>query len=226
MEIDANSFTQGAVVTFGLIFLGGIITSIGPCNLAMIPLLVGYVGGTTTPNRSRAFTLSLGFAIGLATTFMLLGIAAALIGNAFTGLIDWGYYLLAVVCFLLAMRMLGALDIQIPNYISQFREQIGWRGLPGAFVLGLVSGLVASQCATPVLLAVLTYVMVQQAAVGYGAALLFVYALGRGLPIVLAGTFTGALKQMRQSSDRWATVLETGSGLIMMGMGLYFLWLA
>lgn len=76
------------------------------------------------------------------------------------------------------------------------------------------------------LLAVLTYVMVQQAAVGYGAALLFVYALGRGLPIVLAGTFTGALKQMRQSSDRWATVLETGSGLIMMGMGLYFLWLA
>jgi cytochrome c-type biogenesis protein len=76
-----------------------------------------------------------------------------------------------------------------------------------------------------VLLAILTYVMVQQAAIGYGAALLFVYALGRGVPIVLAGTFTAALKGLRPVG-RWSAALETGSGLLMMGVGLYFLWLA
>ncbi len=225
MDIDANILNQGALVAFGMVFLGGIVTSIGPCNLATVPLLVGYVGSTATPYRGRAFTLSLGFAVGLAATFMLLGVAAALVGRAFSGLAVWGYYLLAAVCFVLALVMLGALEIQLPAEIAQLRTRVGWRGLPGAFALGLVSGLVASQCATPVLLAILTYVMVQQAAIGYGAALLFVYALGRGVPIVLAGTFTGALKQMRQAGS-WSKALEVGSAVLLVGMGLYFLWLA
>ena len=225
MDIDTAILNQGTLMAFVLVFLGGIVTSFGPCNLATVPLLVGYVGGTATPGRGRAFTLSLGFAVGLATTFMLLGVAAALVGKGLSGLTDWGYYLLAAVCFLLALVMLGALDIQIPNKIIQLRTRVGWRGLPGAFALGLVSGLVASQCATPVLLAILTYVMVQQAAIGYGAALLFVYALGRGVPIVLAGTFTGVLKQMRQFGS-WAKALEVGSAVLLVGMGLYFLWLA
>lgn len=225
MEIDTTIFTQGTLIAFGLVFFGGIVTSIGPCNVAMIPLLVGYVGGTTTPTRSRAFVLSLGFALGLATTFMLLGVVAALLGSAFTGLRGWGYYLVAIVCFMLALNMLGALQVNLPGGVARLRERIGWRGLPGALALGLVSGLVASQCATPVLLAILTYVMVQQAAIAYGAALLFVYALGRGVPIVLAGTFTAALKGLRQAG-RWSAALETGSGLVMMGVGLYFLWLA
>lgn len=225
MEFDTAVFNQGALLVFTLVFFGGIVTSIGPCNLAMIPLVVGYVGGAATPTRGRAFALSLGFAVGLATTFMILGVIAALLGSAFTGLQGWGYYLVAIVCFALALNMLGALEINIPGGAARLRERIGWRGLPGALALGLVSGLVASQCATPVLLAILTYVMVQQAAIGYGAALLFVYALGRGVPIVLAGTFTGALKRLRQAG-RWSAALETASGVIMMGVGFYFLWQA
>ena len=83
----------------------------------------------------------------------------------------------------------------------------------------------ASQCATPVLAAILTYVMSRQGALLYGAALLFVYALGRGAPIVLAGTFTGALKQL-QSFGRWSGVIEKASGVIIVAVGLYFLWIA
>ncbi|MCB9420307.1 MAG: sulfite exporter TauE/SafE family protein [Ardenticatenaceae bacterium] len=225
MEFESTLFTQSTWAAYSLIFLGGVVTSIGPCNVAMIPLLVGYVGGTTMPTRGRAFILSLGFAVGLATTFMLLGVIAALLGSAFTGVADWGYYLVAFICFVLGLQMLGALEINLSGGMARLRERINWHGLPGAYVLGLVSGLVASQCATPILLAVLTYVMVQRAAIGYGAALLFVYALGRGVPIVLAGTFAAVLKGLRQTS-RWSTVLEAVSGLVMIGMGLYFLWLA
>jgi thiol:disulfide interchange protein len=57
------------------------------------------------------------------------------------------------------------------------RERIGLKGIPGALALGLVSGLVASQCATPVLAAILTYVMAKGAML-YGAALLFVMHWG------------------------------------------------
>ncbi len=72
MGIDPTILTQSRWLAYGLVFVGGIVTSIGPCNLATIPILVSYVAGTTTPTRGRAFALSLGFAVGLATTFMLL----------------------------------------------------------------------------------------------------------------------------------------------------------
>ncbi len=95
---------------------------------------------------------------------------------------------------------------------------------PGALALGLVSGLVASQCATPVLAVILTYVMLKGAIV-YGAALLFVYAMGRGVPVVLAGTFTGALKRM-QGLGQWSERIERASGVLIIAVGLYFLWIA
>ena len=94
-----------------------------------------------------------------------------------------------------------------------------------ALALGLASGLVASQCATPVLATALAYVMTQQGALPSGAMLLFVYALGRSLPIVLAGAFTGALKQLR-TLGRFSDWIEKVSGARIVGVGLYLLWIA
>jgi cytochrome c-type biogenesis protein len=59
----------------------------------------------------------------------------------------------------------------------------------------------------------------------YGAGLLFVYALGRGVPIVLAGTFTGILKRLR-SFGRWNEALEKVAGVVVIAVGLYFVWIA
>jgi cytochrome c-type biogenesis protein len=112
----------------------------------------------------------------------------------------------------------------MPDFLADQRQNMTWRGVPGALALGLVSGLVASQCATPVLAAILTYVMAEGAIV-YGALLLFVYALGRGVPIVAAGTFAGVLKEL-SSFGRWAPTLEKVSGVIIIGVGLYLVWLA
>ena len=96
----------------------------------------------------------------------------------------------------------GRLAFRPADGIGGLRERIGLKGIPGALALGLVSGLVASQCATPVLAAILTYVMAEGAS-GLWCDLVVVYALGRGLPVVLAGTFTGALKRL-QSLGRWS----------------------
>jgi len=59
----------------------------------------------------------------------------------------------------------------------------------------------------------------------YGAVLLFIYALGRGVPILLAGTFTGVLKQL-QAFGRWEKMIEIASGIIILLVGFYFLWIA
>lgn len=224
MTFDPASLQTASLLAFVLVFLGGVITSLGPCNVATIPLIVGYVGGSRDLPRSRSFVLSLAFAIGLALTFMLLGLAAALIGGLVGSSTTWWYYLVAAICFVIGLNMLGVLNIQLPLWFGGLRERIGIKGIPGALALGLVSGLVASQCATPVLAAILTYVMAKGALL-YGAGLLFVYALGRGVPVVLAGTFTGALKSFQQLG-RWSEVIEKASGVIVIGVGLYFLWIA
>jgi len=225
MSFDPSVLQHGSLYAFLLVFLGGIVTSIGPCNVAMIPLVMGFVGGAGQLSRGRSFALSLTFAVGLAITFMLLGVVASLVGGLIGGTSRVWYYVVAVVCLLIGLSMLGVFALPQVSGLARLREQVRVRGIPGALAVGLVSGLVASQCATPVLAAILTYAMSREGALVYGAALLFVYALGRGVPIVLAGTFAGALKQL-EALGRWSSVIERVSGVVIIGVGLYFLWIA
>ena len=224
MPFDPARLANFSLIAYILVFFGGVLTSLGPCNIATIPLIVGYVGGSRDLSRARSFVLSMTFAIGLALTFMFLGVVAALIGGVIGAATRWWYYLVAGICFVIGLNMVGVLKLNLPMAFGGLRERVGLKGIPGALVLGLVSGLVASQCATPVLVAILTYVMAKGALV-YGATLLFAYALGRGVPVVLAGTFTGTVKSF-QKLGRWSEVIEKISGVIVIGVGLYFLWIA
>lgn len=224
MDWDFSVIQHLSPLALLLVFAGGVLTSIGPCNMAMIPLIIGYVGGSRDLTRGRSFMLSATFTTGLAITFMLLGVAVSFLGELVGAGHKWFYYIVAGICILIGLQLLGLLHLPIPNLLAAQREKIGWRGAPGALALGLVSGLVASQCATPVLAAILTYVMAE-GTVAYGALLLFVYALDRGVPIVVAGIFTGALKQFL-ALGRWATALEKVSGAIIIGVGVYLVWLA
>jgi len=225
MNLDPSILTSSSLLGYILVFFGGVITSIGPCNAAMVPLIIGYVGGTANLPRRKAFQISLVFAIGLAITFMILGIIASLLGGLLGGSTRIWYYLVALVCFIIGLQMLGVFYINTPSWFGGLREKIKSKGLLGALLLGLVSGLVASQCATPVLAAILTYVMAQKESTIYGAVLLLIYALGRGVPIVLAGTFAGVLKSVRYLG-KWSDKLEKASGVIIILVGFYFLWIA
>ena len=109
--------------------------------------------------------------------------------------------------------------------MGALKEKVKTKGLLGALLLGLVSGLVASQCAIPVLAAILTYVMASKESLVYGAFLLLIYALGRGVPIILAGTFAGILKEIHVLG-KWSEIFEKASGVIVLLVGFYFIWIA
>ncbi|TFG70518.1 MAG: cytochrome c biogenesis protein CcdA [Anaerolineales bacterium] len=225
VNLDPSLLQNVSPLAIILVFFGGILTSIGPCNVAMIPLVIGYVGGRKPVTHRRAFVLSLTFVIGLALTFVGLGVIATLVGGMLGGTSRIWYYVVAAVCFFVGVQMLAGFDLpQLPG-VGRLRERLKLKGVPGALSLGLVSGLVASQCATPFLAAILTYVMARQGALVYGAGLLFSYALGRGVPIVLAGTFTGIIRSL-ESFTRWTQILEKASAILILGVGLYFLWIA
>jgi len=225
MEFDPAILQSGSPLTYLLVFVGGVVTSISPCNVAMIPLVVAYVGGTTELSRSRSFALSTMFAMGLAITYVILGVVAALIGGLIGASFTWGYYLVAAVCIVLGLQMLGIFHLPAPGWLGGVRQRIPLRGIPRVLALGLISGLAASQCATPALAAILTYVMVNDEALMYGALLLFIYALGRGVPVVLAGTFTGTLRRL-SAFGKWSWIVDRASGGLMIIVGLYFLWIA
>jgi cytochrome c-type biogenesis protein len=114
MIFDPTSLQTVSLLAFVLVFLGGMVTSIGPCNIATILLIVGYVGGSHDLPRACSFALSLVFAVGLALTFMLLGVAAALIGGLIGAATRWWYYLVAAICFVIGLNMFGVLNIQLP----------------------------------------------------------------------------------------------------------------
>ncbi len=224
MNIDFSSVANLSPWAYLIVFVGGIVTSLGPCNMAMIPLVIGFVGGQKDLTRGRSLALSTAFAVGLAITLMSLGVFVSIVGGFMGGIGGAWYYAVAAVCILMGMQWAGIISLPLLDWGGRQRESIKRRGLAGALLLGLVSGFVASGCATPALAAILTLVM-SEGAIAYGASLLLAYGLGRGVPVVLFGTFAGLVKLMPRMMQ-WTARLERLSGLTLIATGLYFLWMA
>ena len=228
-----NEFLTGAVpriiadlspFAYLLVFLGGVLTSLGPCNLSMVPVIIGYVGGQHALTRTRGFWLSLSFTLGSSLTFVLLGLIAATVGGLFGTEKKILYWFVALVCFIIGLNLLGAFKLSF-DFVTRLQpKRVAVTGLVGALLLGLVVGLAGSQCGTPVLVAILSIVMAK-GKLAYGGSLLFAYGLGRGVPIVLAGTFTGVVKAL-PAMERWANWMERAAGVILIAIGFYFVWIA
>jgi cytochrome c-type biogenesis protein len=211
-------------VTLLLVFMAGIVTSIWPCNLSILPLLVAYIGGSKDISGLKGFYLAASFTLGTAFVFALLGVVVTLAGGIFGQTRSFLVYLAAGISILAGLHMVGVINLRLPALGHGLASKVKRRGVLGSFALGSVLGLVSSQCATPVLLAVLSLVMLQ-GNILYGALLLFIYALGRGVPLVLAGTFTAFAKTI-PTLGRYTAVVEKIAGFILISFGLFFLWIA
>ena len=205
------------------VFLGGVTTALNPCVLAMIPLLMGVVAGnkeTTTVRRSLVFSLF--FVLGLAVTFTVLGLISALMGRMFGNVGHFWKYAVAGVCFLMGLHLLGILkwNIPVPTGIRVKKQ-----GYIGAFLLGLLFGVVSSPCAVPILAVLLAFVA-EKGNVLYGGFLLFIYALGHSALVLVAGTSVGAAKSLLESRGlrRAHAVLQQAAGVLIIAIGAYFLF--
>jgi len=222
MEAVATFIQNNPSLAIIAVFVGGLISAASPCVLAVIPLVIGYVGGYSQGDRKKAVKYSLIFALGLAIAFTLLGAAAGFIGS-FLGLTGkYFYWAIAVIAIIMGLSLLGLFEIRFP-FKDKLRVKTG--GLLGAFLMGLLFGVASSPCATPVLVVILAYVAIK-GQVLYGTLLLFVYALGHCALIVLAGIVTGFVESFAKSrgATGFSTYAKKLSGALIILVGAYVLY--
>jgi len=210
-------------LAFPLCFLGGIISSASPCVLAMIPLVIGYVGGYAEGSQKKAIQYSLVFTLGLTVTFTVLGIIAGAMGRLFGDVGSFWNYVLPPVAILLGLYLLlsGVLNFNIG--ISQ-RFLPKKKAIIGAFLMGLFFGIVASPCATPVLAVILTLAAIQKD-IAYSGGLLLAYALGHWVLVLGAGISAGFAQRVLESKglSNFSNYSKKAGGVLLIGVGIYLL---
>ncbi|MBA7700942.1 Thiol:disulfide interchange protein DsbD [subsurface metagenome] len=206
-------------IAFPACFLGGIISSASPCVLAMIPLVIGYVGGYAEGSQKKAVQYSIVFTLGLTVTFTVLGIIAGAMGRLFGDVGGFWYYVLPPVAILLGLQLLGVFNLNIG--LSQ-RFLPKKKALFGALLIGLFFGIVASPCATPVLAVILTFA-VTKGDIVFSGGLLLAYALGHWVLVLGAGISTGFAQRVLASRgiSNFSTYSKKAGGVILIGVGIY-----
>ncbi|BCS51956.1 cytochrome c biogenesis CcdA family protein [Geobacter sp. SVR] len=226
MIVGAGLFT-----VLPVIFTMGLMSGLSPCSIPTVALVVGYVSKADNTRRLHGFLLALSFVMGIAIVLTVLGGISGYAGGLLLqskllfakGSIGMKIFL-GSVCFIFIMLGFWMLNLINFNGVN-LMERIGVRqqsGPVGAFLLGLPFGIAASPCTLPVTIAVLIFLAAKGSFV-LGALLMFSYAAGRSIPILLAGTCTGFIKGIRRF-DKIQFVMEKIGGLVMITIGVYFIF--
>ena len=223
----ANQWVSGqldhlSVASVAIIAAAGLLTSLTPCMLSMLPITVGYMGSYDIENRWEAVGQSSWFALGLATTLAGLGIVATSLGWVY-GQVGAGLpILVSAIAILMGLNLLEALPLPpLPSYSGMgFMENNIPRSLK-SYLLGLTFGLVASPCSTPVLATLLAWVG-QSGDPVLGGSLLLAYTVGYVAPLVLAGIFTASIKKIL-ALRQWSGWITPTSGVLLVGFGVFSL---
>ncbi len=217
---DLAAATQGnAWLALLAALLGGLLTAANPCVIAMVPLMIGYVGGQQQRGVFRSFLLSLTFTIGLTAMFAVLALGVLSASSLLPARV-WPY-VAAAVCLLMGLHLLGILDVRLPAAPGVQPRQ---RGFIGALLLGLLFGLISLPCAGPVLLALLSIVPLRGAT--FGMLLLVAYSIGHCGLILVGGTSMGLVQKMADSRGwtRGTQIVRTIAGALIVAVGLYVLF--
>ena len=215
-----TQLTHISLVSIGIIFTAGLLTSLTPCTLSMLPITIGYIGGYETKTRLQAAQASTWFSLGLATTLAGLGITSALMGQGY-GQVGLGLpILVSIIAILMGLNLLEALPLQLPSFGGLEWSKALPQGVRSYFI-GVTFGVVASPCSTPVLATILAWVATTQNMI-LGGVLLLSYTAGFVAPLILAGTFTASIKKLLELR-RWSGWITPVSGALLVGFGVFSL---
>jgi len=222
--ITINQWIAGGetIAAVGCFIWGMVSVLLSPCHMASIPLIVAYVGGQeTTLNPKQASGYSIAFTIGLFITIALIGIICALLGRM---LGDVGNYWQILIGAILIWVALGMLGVEKCSMSGSLLYRLNFRGVFGAFVLGLAYGVLSGSCTFGFIAPILAIITVQQKIVT-GILFIILFAVGHCLPIVVAGSSTAMVRKLMENSA-WQGAggwFRKGAGVLICLLGIYFI---
>ncbi|MBE7705753.1 MAG: cytochrome c biogenesis protein CcdA [Cyanobacteria bacterium SIG30] len=188
MALGAN----GAIILL-ISFFGGILSSLSPCTLSILPLVVSYVAGYGKKNTLHTFIQMLSFTLGLSFVLSIVGVVSVYLGRVFTALGgDIWVLFIASLILILGLNLLGAIDIYFPQIIKKMpiNNKNGLFLFP--FIIGAFFALASTPCSTPILISIMGFASLSDN-VYYSILLLFAFAMGQGIIIILTGIFASLL---------------------------------
>ncbi len=207
-----------------LALVAGILTSVTPCSLSSVPLIIGYVGGVGERNTKKAFLYSAVFSLGTAVTFVTMGIIATSAGMLMGTSSPVWYIILGVLMVLMSLQTFGIFNF-IPsiNLVGKNKK----KGIVGAFLAGVFGGIFSSPCSTPVLIALLA-IVAGEGKMLWGILLMLLYSIGHSTLVMIAGTSISFVQSINESNKykTVAAVLKYVMGAVILLIGFYMFWLA
>lgn len=210
-------------------FVAGLLLSLTPCVLPMIPILSSIIVGSQSkqvrPSKLHAFGLSVAYVLGMALSYTLAGIAAGLSGDLISQSLQnaWVLGASAFIFILLAFSMFGFYELKLPQsfedkMLNTSNKLKGGQFL-GVFVMGVLSALIVSPCVAAPLAGALIYIG-QTHNVLLGGVGLFALAIGMGMPLLLIGASAGSLLP---KTGNWMNAVRNFFGVLMLGMAIWLI---
>lgn len=220
--LSNDSLIWTLVIFFGL----GIGLALTPCVFPMYPILSGIIVGQGQKlSTAKAFTLSMAYVQGMAITYSLLGLVVASAGMKYQAALQHPAVLvvLAILFFVLSLSMFGLYDLKLPSRWQEKMNSVSnsqkGGNLVGVFLMGVISGLVASPCTTAPLSGALVYVA-QTGDLLQGFLALYVLSMGMGVPLLIIGTSGGKLLPR---AGAWMNIIKTVFGFLLIAVSIVML---
>jgi thiol:disulfide interchange protein DsbD len=227
--LDEVLRTGKVLPVVGVFFLAGVLLSLTPCVLPMLPILSSIIVGqapgsaTTSPSRWRAFGLAAAYSLGMALVYSALGIAAGLAGEGLGAALQKPGVLVAFALAMgvLALSMFGAYELQLPQAWmarwSRASSRLPGGRVLGVFAMGGLSALIVSPCVAAPLAGALIYIS-QTRDVVLGGTALFSLAAGMSVPLLLLGASAGA---WLPKAGAWMESVKTFFGVLLLAVAIW-----
>lgn len=211
---------QQNIWIFILVFAGGIVSSLSPCTLGLLPIVIGYIGGCSNNTIKRNVVQVMAFVVGLSLVLTVLGMTASIAGKAlgFQANPVWTV-IMASLILLMGLSLMDIIEIPMPRIIKQMPKNTNSSLIFYPLLVGGAFALASTPCSTPILAGIMAYASLKANLV-FGGLLLFSFSLGQGVILVLAGLFTSLFKKINHVKSISGYFIKF-SGIILILASIY-----
>ena len=211
-----NGLNNPNPITILIVFTGGLLTSLGPCSLSLLPITVAYLAGFK--NNQNPLQRTISFCSGIVISLVILGSLSGFLGKIYGQLPSFFSVFISFLAIIMGLNLLGIVKFSLPTGPNPK----DWENkVPPALApvsAGLAFGLASSPCTTPVLAVLLAWIATQGNPLS-GTIFLGSFAMGQIVPLFVAGTFAASIPKLL-SFRRMGKWVPPISGVILLTVGL------